>query len=92
MSGAVYSPVQRGGLALVILAAWSLLFSFKVGVAVDLPDEWEVLHANVVFRHGARSRLVKTATSEFGQHAGVAVSEQVFRSQALLTIMGAHRR
>lgn len=41
---------------------------------MSLPANLQVVHANIVFRHGERSRLVKTLASEFGVNAGVTVS------------------
>lgn len=38
-----------------------------------LPDGLKVVHANVIMRHGERSRLPKSTALEFGDNAGVMV-------------------
>lgn len=70
---------KRGGTCDVSATAKkALLACVLVGAssAVDpgIPADYVVLHANVVMRHGQRSRLVKTTTQEFGDNDGVAVS------------------
>lgn len=41
----------------------------------DIPSDYRMVYANVVMRHGQRSRLVKSATAEFGNNDGVAVRD-----------------
>lgn len=41
---------------------------------ITLPSDYEVIHANIVMRHGQRSRLVKSTAMEFGDNDGVTVS------------------
>lgn len=55
-----------------------MVFSVLVGAAMaqyetSLPADMEVMHVHIIFRHGQRSRLVKTLASEFGENAGVTV-------------------
>lgn len=42
----------------------------------DIPSDYRMVYANVVMRHGQRSRLVKSATAEFGNNDGVAVRDK----------------
>lgn len=61
------------------LLAVSALLSAGAAWAVEhpnstVPDEMLVVYAQVIFRHGQRSRLKKTLASEFGENAGVTVS------------------
>lgn len=59
-------------------AALSYVCLLGAASAADpgLPDGYKVVHANVVLRHGERSRLVKTTASEFGDNDGVVVSSK----------------
>lgn len=68
-SGVAAAPVSLLALALMLGAASA--------IGPDLPAIYKVLHANVVFRHGERTRLVKTVggASEFGLNDDVVVSE-----------------
>ncbi|CAN0053053.1 unnamed protein product [Scytosiphon promiscuus] len=40
-----------------------------------LPDGLKVVHANVIMRHGQRSRLAKSTAMEFGDNAGVMLTD-----------------
>lgn len=42
-----------------------------------LPSDFTAVHANVVLRHGERSRLVKSTAAEFGVNDGVTVRHGV---------------
>eukprot|EP00903_Cladosiphon_okamuranus_P015188 g14041.t1 len=62
---------SRGAPAACPSRAWLLPLVLLVGAASailkDLPDGYRVLHANVVLRHGERTRLLKTTgEGEFG--------------------------
>ncbi|CAN0253730.1 unnamed protein product [Pylaiella littoralis] len=59
-------------------AALSYVCLLGAASAADpgLPDGYKVVHANVVLRHGERSRLVKTTASEFGDNDGVVLTPE----------------
>ena len=53
----------------------SLTLLVGAASAKDLPDGFRVLHANVILRHGERTRLVRSAgDGEFGVSDDVVVS------------------
>lgn len=64
---------KREGLVPAMVVAATLAVSARA-VVPDLPPEQVVVHSSIVFRHGERSRLVKSGASEFGVNAGVTVS------------------
>lgn len=78
---------SRSAAAAAAPAAASLLpLVLLLGVASashgpDLPTNFRVLHANVILRHGERTRLVKATggTDEFGVSENVVVSQVVLR-------------
>lgn len=41
-----------------------------------IPSDYRMVYADVVMRHGQRSRLVKSVTAEFGNNDGVAVRDK----------------
>lgn len=53
----------------------ALLVGAACAIVKDLPDGYRVLHANVILRHGQRTRLLKTTgEGEFGVSDDVVVS------------------
>lgn len=67
------------------VAVLSFLCLLGAASAIDpgLPTGYKVVHANVVARHGERSRLVKNTALEFGDNDGVVVSAAMSRCVTL---------
>lgn len=81
LRGGKASRSSRGATAAASLLSLALLVGGAS--AKDLPDGYRVLHANVILRHGERTRLVKTTgDGEFGVSDDVVVSIYVNRNSS----------
>ena len=76
---------REAKMAFFFRAVVGAVATFGLSSATDsgIPSDYTVVHANVVMRHGERSRLVKSTAAEFGNNDGVAVREDGEKSEGL---------
>ena len=76
---------REAKMAFFFRAVVGAVATFGLSSATDsgIPSDYTVVHANVVMRHGERSRLVKSTAAEFGNNDGVAVREDGEKSDGL---------